>query len=88
MTHVIQSLHALSDPERGITVNVGTVSGGIAANVVAGECRASVDVRVATQADGQWVKETIQGLEASTPGTRLEIEVTRKTVCPECVLNQ
>ena len=76
MTHVIQSLHALSDPERGITVNVGTVSGGIAANVVAGECRASVDVRVATQADGRWVKETIQGLEASTPGTRLEIEVT------------
>ena len=76
MSHVIQSLHALTDPERGITVNVGTVSGGIAANVVAAECRASVDVRVATQADGRWVKEVIQGLEPTTPGTRLEIEMT------------
>ncbi len=76
MAQVIESLHALTDPERGIAINVGTVSGGIAANVVAGECRASVDMRVATQADGRWVKEIIQGLEPTTPGTRLEIEVT------------
>ena len=74
MAHVIQSLHALTDVERGTTVNVGTVSGGTSTNVVAAECRASVDVRVKTQADGQWAKETIQGLEPTTPGTRLEIE--------------
>ena len=74
MAHVIQSLHALTDLERGTTVNVGTVSGGTSTNVVAAECRASVDVRVKTQADGQWAKETIQGLEPTTPGTRLEIE--------------
>jgi glutamate carboxypeptidase len=75
MALVIQALHALTDPERGITVNVGTVSGGTVANVVASECRASVDVRVATQADGEWIKNLILGLEATTPGTRLEIEV-------------
>ena len=75
MALVIQALHALNDPERGISVNVGTVSGGTAVNVVAAECRASVDVRVTTQADGRWVREVIQGLEATTPGTRLEIEV-------------
>ena len=74
MAHVIQSLHALTDVERGTTVNVGTVSGGTSTNVAAAECRASVDVRVKTQADGQWAKETIQGLEPTTPGTRLEIE--------------
>ncbi len=74
MAHVIQSLHALSDPERGISVNVGTVSGGTAVNVVAPECFAAVDVRVATQADGRWINEVIQGLEPTTPGTRLEIE--------------
>ena len=74
MAHVIQSLPALTDLEGGTTVNVGTVSGGTASNVVAAECRASVDVRVKTQADGQWAKETIQGLEPTTPGTRLEIE--------------
>lgn len=75
MARLIQSLHALSDPERGISVNVGTVSGGTAVNVVAPECSASVDVRVATQADGLWIKEVIQGLEPTTPGTRLEIEI-------------
>ena len=73
MAHVIQSLHALTDPERGITLNVGTVSGGTAVNVVAAECRASVDVRVRTQADGRWVQEVILGLEPTTPGTRVEI---------------
>ena len=75
MALVIQALHALTDPERGITVNVGTVSGGTGVNVVAAECRASVDVRVATPADGRWVSDVILGLEATTPGTRLEIEV-------------
>jgi glutamate carboxypeptidase len=75
MALVIQALHALTDQARGVAVNVGTVSGGTGVNVVAAECCASVDVRVATQADGRWVKEAIQGLEATTPGTRLEIEV-------------
>ena len=75
MALVIQALHALTDSERGITVNVGTVSGGTRVNVVAGECRATVDVRVATLADGRWVNDVILGLEATTPGTRLEVEL-------------
>ena len=75
MALVIQALHALTDSERGITVNVGTVSGGTRVNVVAGECRARVDVRVATPADGRWVNDVILGLEATTPGTRLEVEL-------------
>jgi glutamate carboxypeptidase len=75
MALVIQALHALTDSERGITVNVGTVSGGTAVNVVAAECCASVDVRVATLADGRWVNDVILGLEATTPGTRLEVEM-------------
>ena len=75
MAVVIQALHALTDPERGITVNVGTVSGGTAANVVASECSASVDVRVATQVDGEWIKGLILGLQATTPGTRLEMDL-------------
>ena len=75
MALVIQALHALTDRERGIAVNVGTVSGGTGVNVVAAECRASVDVRVATLADGQWIKEVFRGLKATTPGTRVEIEV-------------
>ena len=73
MSHVIQALHGLTDFDKGIGVNVGTVSGGTRANVVAAECRALIDVRVTTMADARAVEEAIRGLEATTPGTRLEI---------------
>jgi glutamate carboxypeptidase len=74
MAHVILALHALTDTERGIGVNVGTVSGGSATNVVAAECGASVDVRVTSQADARLVEEVIRSLKSTTLGTRMEIE--------------
>jgi glutamate carboxypeptidase len=74
MAHVILALHALTDVERGIGVNVGTVSGGSATNVVAAECHASVDVRVTSQADARLVEGVIRSLKSTTPGTRMEIE--------------
>lgn len=73
LSHVVQELFALNDPERGTTVNVGTIDGGLSANVVAPESRAEVDVRVATEADARRVEKAILGLQAKTPGTRLEI---------------
>jgi len=73
LSHVVQELFALNDPERGITVNVGTIDGGLRANVVAPESRAEVDVRVATEADARRVQETIFNMEATTPGATLEI---------------
>lgn len=73
LSHVIQSLHGLTDPERGVGVNVGEVCGGTRVNVVAAEARAVVDVRVSTQEGTRWVEKAIRGLEAKTPGTRLEI---------------
>ena len=74
MAHVIHALHALTDHERGIGVNVGKVAGGTRVNVVAAECRAGVDVRVTSQADAEWVSEVIGSMEPTTPGTRLEVE--------------
>lgn len=77
LSHVIQALHGLSDPERGITVNVGQIQGGTRPNVVASEATATVDVRVETREDGRWVEERVKDLEeapASTPGTSVEIQ--------------
>jgi glutamate carboxypeptidase len=74
LSHVIQELFALNDPERGVTVNVGTIDGGLRPNVVAPESRAVVDVRVAGSEDARRVEAAIRGLESSTPGTRLSIE--------------
>ncbi len=51
LSHVIQALFALNDPAQGVTVNVGTIDGGLRPNVVAPESRAVVDVRTRTTAE-------------------------------------
>lgn len=73
MSHVIQKLYALNDPGRGITVNVGTVGGGISANVVAPRSSAMVDVRVLTSEDAAEIEHAILNLEPETPGVSLEV---------------
>jgi glutamate carboxypeptidase len=74
MSHQIQKLFALNDAARGITVNVGTIDGGLRANVVAAEVRATVDVRVRTQADAAVVEAAIRGLRPVNPQTTIRIE--------------
>jgi glutamate carboxypeptidase len=74
LSHQIQQLFALNDPEKGITVNVGMIEGGISANVVAPESRAVADVRVATQKDAEWVTHKILGLKPQNPETKVEVE--------------
>ena len=71
---VIQKLFALNDVERGITVNVGTIDGGLRPNVVAPESSAVVDVRVPTHEAAREMEAAIHELTATTPGTRIEVE--------------
>ncbi len=74
LAHLIPRLHAIGDPERGITVNVGVIEGGVRSNVVAAESRAEVDVRVWTQEDADAVERALHSLEPTVPGTRIEVE--------------
>lgn len=74
LASLIQRLNALGDPEKGLTVNVGTVEAGLRANVVAPEARIEVDVRARTEEDARHVKDEIESLEAETEGTSLRIE--------------
>jgi glutamate carboxypeptidase len=73
MSYQIQKLFALNDAARGITVNVGTIDGGVRSTVVAPEVRADVDVRVRTQADALEVAAAIRGLKPINPDTTIEI---------------
>lgn len=73
LSHVIQKLHALNDPERGTTVNVGVIDGGIRPNVVAARARASVDVRVRTMEDARILERAVAEIRPVTPGVELEI---------------
>lgn len=74
MANVIRALHALTDLERGTTVNVGVVSGGTRGNVIAGEARAQVDVRITSLTEGRVVEEAIRSIRPTVPGTTIEID--------------
>jgi len=69
----VQQLFELNDPDRGITVNVGTIDGGLRTNVVAPTSEATIDVRILHASDAPQVERAIRSLRARTPGTRLEI---------------
>jgi glutamate carboxypeptidase len=74
LSYLIQVLHALNDPERGTTVNVGVISGGLSPNVVAPESSALVDVRVPNREEARRVEEAILDLKPLTPGVALRVE--------------
>ena len=74
LSHVIQKLFALNDVDRGITVNVGTVDGGIQPNVIAPHSKAVVDVRVPTVATGNEVEYIIHSIRPIDPQVRLHVE--------------
>lgn len=73
LSHVIQSLHALTDLKRGITVNVGIVAGGIRPNVIAPEAEAEVDVRFLAKSDGDEVEERIRALKPQVPDVKWDV---------------
>lgn len=74
LSHVIQQLFALNDPEQGTTVNVGVIDGGLRPNVIAPESSAQVDVRVLTADEGARVEDAIRQLQPRTPNTRIVVE--------------
>jgi glutamate carboxypeptidase len=74
LSHQIEALFALNDPERGITVNVGTIDGGMRPNVVAPLAVAQIEARVTTAADAREIEDAITGLRPTRD--RITIEVT------------
>jgi glutamate carboxypeptidase len=73
LSHQIQRLFALNDRERGITVNVGTIDGGLRPNVIASDALALIDVRVPTSEEGVRVEREILGLQPVQDGVVLSV---------------
>lgn len=73
LAYVIRALDGLQDRSLGRTLNVGTIEGGIGANVVAPLARASVDARVTTVADARTLEEAVAAIEPTVAGVSLEI---------------
>ena len=66
-------VHALTDHERGVSVNVGTISGGTAENVVAAHAEAKLDVRVTHADDVETVEGALHALEPIVAGTTITV---------------
>lgn len=73
MAQIIPALFALSDLSRGLTVNVGVITGGLQSNVIAPECRIEVDVRITSMDDAARVEQQIRALAPTLPGTTIAI---------------
>jgi glutamate carboxypeptidase len=63
----------LQDLDRGVSVNVGIISGGTRTNVVAEEARAVIDVRAPTQADAARVDAAFRALKAVDSRTAVSV---------------
>ena len=73
LAHQVLRLQALNDDDRGISVNVGVVSGGTAENVVPAEAEARIDVRVMRMADREVVEQALADLQPVSPAATLEL---------------
>lgn len=80
---LIPHIEALTDYDRGVTVNVGLISGGTAKNTVPAVASCVVDIRFVTKEDGDALCDAMRALATTElpgdPGATFEVEggVTR-----------
>jgi glutamate carboxypeptidase len=73
LANIIQTLEAMNDLKRGVTVNVGVVRGGTRPNVIAEEAYAEVDLRVPSIAEGDDLVAKILSLTSRTEGVSVKV---------------
>ena len=73
----IQAIHALTDLDRGITLNVGLISGGQSVNTVAPAADAQIDLRYVEPADRDDIMSRIDAIVARShlPGTSATLTI-------------
>ena len=78
MAEFIQRAQELTDYERGVTVNVGKVAGGIGKNTVPDRAEALVDVRFLTARDGEQLlgalRDAAEAAAARVFGARIDVQ--------------
>jgi glutamate carboxypeptidase len=72
LAHQILRINAFQDLDRGISVNVVQVSGGLRSNVIPDEARATVDVRVPTAAAAAEVEALFRSLRPVDARTTID----------------
>ncbi len=77
LAHKIVAMHKLTDLMRGITVNVGTVSGGQSVNTTAPHAEGQIDLRYIKPEDRAMMLGKLQEVidTATVPGTTAKLEI-------------
>ena len=77
LAHKIVAIHALTDLKRGITLNVGLVSGGQSVNTTAPSAEGQIDFRYVRSADRAEILARIQAImaHATVPGTTAKLTI-------------
>jgi glutamate carboxypeptidase len=73
LANIIQTLEAMNDLKRGVSVNVGVVRGGSKPNVIAEEAYAEVDMRVPSLADADEMVPKILHLKSRSQGVSVKV---------------
>jgi glutamate carboxypeptidase len=76
LARFVDAAQGLTDYARGVTVNVGTITGGTSKNTVPERAEAHVDLRFETVVDAEALVASLRALAQScaVAGTRLEID--------------
>jgi glutamate carboxypeptidase len=73
LANQILVINRMNDYERGTTLNVGVVSGGVLSNVVAAEARALIDMRFRTPEEGARITREMSSLRPIASGAQLHV---------------
>jgi glutamate carboxypeptidase len=73
MARLVQTVSGFTDLSKGLTVNAGVIAGGTRSNVIAAECMAEVDVRIAKASDAARVERLFRSLKVTDKGCKLTV---------------
>jgi len=78
LAKLVDRVQGLTDYARGVTVNVGKITGGTSKNTVPDRAEALVDLRFETRADAEAliaaIEEAADACAAAVPGSRFELD--------------
>lgn len=78
----VEALDGLSQPEEGVVVNVGTLQGGTARQVVPGEAHMAIDVRARTQDQADQLQREIARIAQERRNERVEVLLSGRLTRP------
>jgi glutamate carboxypeptidase len=73
MAHIILEIEGFTDYARGITTNVGLVSGGTGVNVIPEHCRINADMRILDLASARELEARFHALKAPDPDVEIKV---------------